>query len=334
MGPIARRAFLKVAGTAGLALATGCRARPSPAGDAARLPQAPAEIVVTPTGELYTQSYDAVPAVDPAQWSLTVDGLVQRPRTLGYAEVLAYPKRTALRTLECIGNPAGGALIGNPAWGGFDALELWSQVGILPQARRARFTAADGYQTSVELEWITRQGTLLVHEINGEALPERHGFPLRILMPGLYGQKMPKWLTRVEFIDEPSLGYWESRGWSDVAAVKTHSGIDRPVGLGLLPAAAVPVYGLAFAGLRRITRVEVRSDDGEWQAAELLQTDSPLVWTQWSYVWQATPGRHRLAVRAADESGFVQSSEASAPHAGAFPDGTDAIHEVVVAVGG
>lgn len=332
MGRIGRRAFLKVAGAAGLSLATGCRAAP-PDG-AARLPAPPAEILVTPTGELYTQSYDAVPVVDLAAWSLSIDGLVERPRTLSYAELLSYPRQTGLRTLECIGNPAGGALIGNPEWGGMEAGALWSEVGIRPQARRARFTAADGYQTAVDLEWIARPGTLLVYEINGEALPERHGFPLRILMPGLYGQKMPKWLTHIEFIDEPFLGYWESRGWSDVAAVRTHSSIDRPVGLGLLPAGDVPVFGLAFAGLRRITRVEVRVDDGAWQPAELLQAETPLVWTQWSFVWTAAPGRRRLAVRATDELGFVQSTESSSPLAGAFPDGNEAVHQVVVAVGG
>jgi hypothetical protein len=184
------------------------------------------------------------------------------------------------------------------------------------------------------MSWITQAGVLLVYEINGEPLPPAHGYPLRILMAGLYGQKMPKWLTNIEFIDERFLGYWESKGWSDIASVQTNSIVWQPRDLDVLPAGARPVYGVAFAGLRRITSVEVRVDDGDWIPAELLQDPSPLVWTQWSFEWIPAPGRHALAVRATDETGFTQTSEGGSLLSGAFPDGTDEIHRLVVTVEG
>jgi DMSO/TMAO reductase YedYZ molybdopterin-dependent catalytic subunit len=288
--------------------------------------------LITPTGELFVTSYSSAPRVDPAAWSLTVDGLVDRPLTLTYADLASFPKVESVRTLECIGNPVGGSLIGNPRWSGFLAQEIWDRVGIRPEAIRAKFTSADGYQTSVDLRWITQPDVLLVTEINGEPLPAAHGFPLRILMPGLYGQKMPKWLTRIEFIPEVFIGYWEGRGWSDEASVRTNSIIRQPRGLGALPPGAVPVFGVAFAGLRGITAVEIRIDEGDWQPAQLVQDPSPLVWTQWSFDWPAEAGAHRIAVRATDETGFVQNSDADTLLAGAFPDGTDDIHSVVVQV--
>lgn len=342
MDPMTRRAFLKVAGVASLALVAGCRAEPAPSEDGApdlaqlATPSAPppAELLITPTGDLYTQSYSSTPRVDPAAWHLTVDGLVERPLTLAYADLASFTKVETSRTLECIGNPVGGPLIGNPRWGGFFAQDLWERVGIRADAIRAKFTAADDYETSVDLEWITQPDVLLIYEINGEPLPAEHGFPLRILMPGLYGQKMPKWLTHIEFIPEIFVGYWESRGWSDVASVQTNSIVRQPRGLSPLAPGAVPVFGVAFAGLRRITAVEVRIDDGEWMPAQLVQDPSPLIWTQWSFDWPAESGSRRIAVRATDETGFVQNTEGGSLLAGAFPDGADDIHSVVVRVEG
>ncbi len=336
MGNLTRRGFIKIAGAAGLALLGGCVARQGSGpedGEQAIVP-VPEQILVTPTGELYVESYAEVPSVDLTSWRLTVDGLVASPLTLDYDDVLRMPKVVTMRTLECIGNPVGGSLIGNPIWGGFLAKDLWDRAGIAPGAVQAKFTAVDGYQTSVDLRWIVQPDVLMAYEINGEPLPAEHGFPLRILMPGLYGQKMPKWLQRIEFIDEPFLGYWESRGWSDEASILTHSMIRQPQSGRPLPAGRLPVFGIAFAGLRRIVAVEVRVDDGEWRSAELLQEDSPLVWTQWAFDWEAGPGEHRLAVRARDDQGFVQSSESGALREYPFPDGSNGIHEVVVSIVG
>jgi hypothetical protein len=251
---------------------------------------------------------------------------------LSLADLRAYPKIESTRTLECIGNPVGGPLIGNVVWGGMEAAALWEQVGIQPGAIRARFEAEDDYSTSVELKWITQPGVMLAYEINGEPLPPEHGYPLRILMPGLYGQKMPKWIREIEFIDHVHTGFWEARGWSDVASVQTNSIIRRPENLERVPAGNVPVFGVAFAGLRRIERVEVRIEDGEWMAAELLQDPSSLVWTQWSFDWPATAGSHKLSVRATDSEGFTQSTEGNSILSSSFPAGTDDIHAIVVSV--
>ena len=340
MDEMTRRTFLKVAGAAGAALLTGCRTRqPSSslsagaATSAGGLLPAPLEILITPAGSLYTQSYGGLPMVEPDDWRLRIHGLVTNERTLSLDDVRAFPKVESLRTLECIGNPVGGTLIGNVVWGGLDAGALWQEVGILPAATRAKFLAEDDYETSVELRWITQPGVLLVYELNGEPLPREHGFPLRILMPGLYGQKMPKWIRDIEFIDYDHQGYWESRGWSEVASVQTNAIVRQPEDLARLPLGSVPVFGVAFAGLRRITDVEVRIDDGAWSRAELLQADSTLVWTQWSFDWTAAEGRHTIAVRATDETGFVQTTESQSVLSGAFPDGTDDIHAVVVTAG-
>jgi DMSO/TMAO reductase YedYZ molybdopterin-dependent catalytic subunit len=339
MSSVSRRTFLKVAGAAGLALATGCKASPpvgAPESTAVEQTaglandEAPRSLILTSTGDLYVQSYGRVPQVDGQAWRLRIHGLVERPAELTLDDVRAFPRIEAVRTLECIGNPVGGPLIGNVAWSGFEAAALWDQVGIRPEALRARFSAEDDYSTSVELQWITQPGVVLVYEMNGEPLPPELGFSLRILMPGLYGQKMPKWIREVEFIDEPHLGYWETRGWSDVASVQTNSIIRQPQSLARVPAGQVPVFGVAFAGLRRITAVEVRIDDGDWQAAELLQDLSSLVWTQWSIDWPAAAGSHRIAVRATDEDGFVQSTEGDSILSSSFPAGTDHIHSLVV----
>ena len=342
MVEITRRTFLMVAGGAGAALLTGCAvvenetSAPAAGASAATAPAgglpAPTEILITPTGSLYTQSYSRPATVAADDWRLHVHGLVSQERTLGLAELRGFPKVESLRTLECIGNPVGGNLIGNVRWGGCEAAALWREVGILPRATRAKFEAEDDYQTSVELKWITQPGVLLVYEMNGEPLPREHGFPVRILMPGLYGQKMPKWIRDIEFIDYDHQGYWESRGWSDVASVQTNSIVRQPGDLDHRSAGSTPVFGVAFAGLRRITDVEVRIDEGDWTPADLLQDDSSLVWTQWSFDWAAAEGRHKIAVRATDETGFVQTTEGTSILSSAYPAGTDNIHAVVVTV--
>ena len=296
------------------------------------LPQPPGEILVIPADKLYEQSYSQVARVDVADWTLTIDGMVDKPLTLSYDDILSMPKVVDQRTLECIGNPVGGDLIGNVNWGGVYLKDVMQGMQVQEGARRARFTAADGYYTSVTLGWILQPGTLLAHEINGKPLTPAHGYPLRILMPGLYGQKMPKWITHIEFVDTDDLGYWEKQGWSDVASVQTNSQFDYPLNGASLPAGSVPVYGVAFAGRRDIAQVEVRVDDGVWQTAERLHGDSSLVWTQWAFDWQAKPGNHELLVRAADSDGFTQEEVASGTLSRAYPNGTDLIHSVKVRV--
>lgn len=360
MARLHRRAFLKIIATSTAALAAGCRAdepaSPLPPAPPAGTPGAssiitppasapatgalprdnlqlpPSEIVVTPVTELYTQSYGDIPTVDAATYLLTIDGLVENPMTLTLDQIKVLPPAEEMLTLECIGNPVGGRLIGNVVWKGFSLEQLLKQVKVKAGAIRAKFTAADAYQTSVELKWITQPGVLVAYEINGEPLPPEHGFPLRIRMPGLYGQKQPKWIQRIEFIDEVFHGYWESQGWSDVAAVRTNSKFIQPRNLARLDGDDIPVFGVAYAGTREITNVEVKIDDGDWQPAQLVRGDSPKVWTQWAFDWTADAGNHTLLVRATDADGFTQSVEASSIFSGAFPDGTDNIHKIVAKI--
>jgi DMSO/TMAO reductase YedYZ molybdopterin-dependent catalytic subunit len=340
MAWITRRRFLTGAAGTTLALIIGCAPRdgsgsvaePSTTQIDGEQGVAPDEIAVTPNDEFYlTQYSNPNPDVDIDAWSLKIDGLVDNPIVLNYDEVLALPSAEEMRTLECIGNPIGGDLIGNAVWKGFYLEALLKQVGIQPEAIRAQFAAVDGYQTSADLEWITQPRVLMAYEMNGEPLPLEHGFPLRILMPGLYGQKMPKWITNIHFTDSIKKGFWESRGWSDVASVQTNSQIWQPRNLNTVEGEVV-VYGIAYAAPREILKVELGINGEEWIEAELLKGPSPLFWTQWSAVWQAPPGDYVLSVRATDSEGFIQASEGSGVLQGAFPNGTNGIHDIAVSV--
>lgn len=342
MASITRRSFLL--GTAGttLALITGCAPRnesaPASEPSATRATEvpgaAPREIAVTSNSDFFVTFFrDANPTVDIDQWRLEIDGLVGHPMSLSYEEVRALPAVEEMRTLECIGNPVGGNQIGNALWKGFYLEELLKRAEVRAEAIRAQFGAADGYWTSVDLEWITQPGVLMAYEMNGEPLPPRHGYPLRILMPGLYGQKMPKWITNIHLSDEIVLGFWEDKGWSDVASVKTNSQIWQPRNLDAVEGEVI-VSGIAYAAPREIVRVELGVNNEEWIEAELLKGPSPLVWAQWSAVWQAAPGDYTLSVRATDSEGFTQVTGRSGLLAGAFPDGTDIVHDIVVSVAG
>jgi DMSO/TMAO reductase YedYZ molybdopterin-dependent catalytic subunit len=340
MTKITRRRFL--AGTTGttLALIIGCASPGNTPAEPSTTRQegdeggasAPDDVVITPTGEFYV-TYFSKPSVgvEIEDWRLTVDGLVDHPLTLSYPEVQALPAVEEMRTLECIGNPVGGNQIGNAVWKGFYLEELLKQAGIQEKAVRAQFKAADDYWTSVDLEWITQPGVLMAYEMNGEPLTPKHGYPLRILMPGLYGQKMPKWITRIQFTDEIVEGFWEGRGWSDVASVQTNSQIWQPRNLSTVDG-EVEVYGIAYAAPRDVVKVELGIDGERWIEAELVKGPSPLAWTQWRATWDAAPGDYVLSVRATDSEGFTQAAAGLGVLEGAYPDGTNAIHDVVVSV--
>jgi len=367
MKHLSRRSFLKVAGA--LALSAGCKAQVTsptatakptvvtsvpatqvnptstapikpthvPTATASKaiavdLASLPPGIQITPTSELYRQSYSTTPAVDTASWRLVIDGLVENPISLTLDEIKAMPAVEEVRTLECIGNPVGGALIGTVVWKGIYLRTLLKDIKVNLAALRAKFEAADEYSTAVDLEWILQPNTLLIYEMNGEPLTPDHGYPLRILMPGLYGQKNPKWLTHIEFIDTDYQGYWEKQGWSDVAEVMTNSIITEPLSLAQLPHQTAPILGLAFAGNRKIAWVDVQIDDGDWLPAKLLQTDSNLIWTQWTFNWEAVVGKHTVSVRATDEIGFTQHEKGHSVIGDAFPAGTSNIHSIIVNV--
>ena len=304
--------------------------KPTPTARPAPSP-APDKILITSNADFYKQSYSAVPNVDPSSWSLTINGLVSRPLTLTLDEVRALSAVEIMRTLECIGNPVGGPLIGNAVWKGTYLKPLLDEVGIQSSAIRIKFEAADGYHTAVDLKFIDDPRSFLAYEMNGEPLSPEHGFPLRLFFPGSYGQKMPKWVTRLELIDYAHAGYWEGHGWSDTAQVKTNSIIDEPHTGAMLATGTIPIYGVAYAGQRDIVNVDVKIGDDEWREAQLLHGPTNEVWTQWSLDW--TPpqtGNHKISVRATDATGFTQW--AAAKLLDVFPAGSDAIHSIFVKV--
>ena len=172
--------------------------------------------------------------------------------------------------------------------------------------------------------------TLLVYEMNGEPLPVEHGFPLRIYIPDHYGMKQPKWIIRMEAIDHKGKGYWVDRGWNERAIVKTTSVVDSIAAGDVVPQSRiVPVGGIAYAGARGISKVEVQVDNGLWEAAELRNPAlSPLTWVQWRFQWQAEEGRHTFRVRAYDGTGTLQEIGPNSPH----PDGATGIHSKSVRI--
>jgi DMSO/TMAO reductase YedYZ molybdopterin-dependent catalytic subunit len=301
----------------------------------------PASVPVTDISKLYEKSFRLVPKADQlSDFTLTIDGLVESPLTLTIQDLRALPSIESMRVLQCIGNPVGGSLVGNLNWQGTLLAPLLARAKIKPTATHALFKAADGYTTSVELKWITQEDSLLVYGANGADLPIEHGHPLRLLMRGLYGQKMPKWITNITFADHDKLGYWEgpSYEWSNIASVKTNSRLFEP-DRRLDFTNPIRIEGMAFGGGRAITAVEVSVNgmgrDAVWYPATLIKPPTPLAWTWWVYDWQPTaPGDYKVAVRAYDETGYYQSEPATGLMAGAYPNGTNAIHVQAVTLQG
>jgi DMSO/TMAO reductase YedYZ molybdopterin-dependent catalytic subunit len=277
---------------------------------------------VTPTDDFYTVSKNAFdPAVDRASWKLEVSGLVEQPYALTYGELTALPAIEQYATLACISNEVGGDLIGNALWRGVSLKALLEQAGLKPGVVDVVLRAADGYADSIPLERALQEGTILAYEMNRAPLNSQHGFPVRLIVPGIYGMKNVKWLTGVEAVDFDFKGYWQARGWDDRAEYKTMSRIDAPNG-GVRGRATIA--GVAFAGDREVSKVEVSTDAGEtWEAAEIKPALSGFSWVLWHKEWtDPTPGEHTLVARATDGRGVVQTQRRAAP----IPDGASGYH--------
>jgi len=270
-------------------------------------------------------------------WSLTLKGLVRQPLELTWADIQALPAVEVMRTLECIGNPVGGHLIGNAIWKGVSLAALLDWAGVKPGATHVIMDGADEYFTSLPLAKVQSEQALLAYEMNGAPLTPQHGFPLRALIPGVYGQKQPKWLLNIEVTDHYQVGTWEKKGWSDTAIIQVNSRIDEPRGSVAADVERLLISGIAFSDESGIHRVEVSTDDGEnWERATVLPGPTPTVWTAW-YSWWERPaaGRYALRVRATDGHGTRQGDESGRLRilGGAFPNGTSDIHRIVVTVG-
>ncbi|HJQ26683.1 MAG TPA: molybdopterin-dependent oxidoreductase [Blastocatellia bacterium] len=268
---------------------------------------------VTPAKDFYVVSKNAFdPEVDATRWRLEIAGLVETPIRLTYDDLKSMPAVEQYATLCCISNEVGGDLIGNALWRGVRLKDLLQKAGVRPGVVDIALRASDDYLDSIPLDRAMQDGTLLVYEMNGEPLTPAHGYPLRLLVPGIYGMKNVKWITRLEAIDYDLKGYWQRRGWDDRAEYKTMSRIDAPAGN---VKGEASIAGVAFAGDRGISKVEVSTDGGAtWEPAEIKPALSPFTWVLWQKRWTAqTAGKHRLVVRATDGRGNLQSSQYAPP---------------------
>jgi len=272
-----------------------------------------------------------VPLLDTAGWSLKVHGMVDKEVTIDWATLVSKPLQDALVTLMCVSNEVGGDLTGNAVWTGWPVRELLKMAGPKAGADMVLSTSSDGWTAGTPLSVLTDdRNALLAIAMNGEPLPPEHGFPVRLVVPGLYGYvSATKWVTELKvttFADDE--GYWTPRGWSARGPVKTESRIDVPRGGERVKAGAVAIAGIAWAQHRGIKAVEVRVDDGPWQPARLAVEPTVDSWRQWVLPWQAAKGSHTITVRATDTEGVVQT-EAQAPPP---PDGATGWHTITVNV--
>jgi Oxidoreductase molybdopterin binding domain/Mo-co oxidoreductase dimerisation domain len=274
------------------------------------------------SNHFFRQQIRQTPSINAAYWSFTLRGLVDLPLFLSYNDLLAMPSVETLCTIACIGSPADASLIGNAVWQGVTFQTLLDELTVQPATRYANFFATDGYATSIPFDKLP--GALLVYGMNGEMLPQEHGFPARLIVPGLYGYKMPKWIQRVELAADPVIGVWEKRGWSAVGEVQTTSAILSPRHLETM-SGAITFSGIAYAGNRPITNVEISIDDGPWMPVPFQQEDRGH-WAQWSIDWRPyMPGDYGVRVRATDGTGFTQPGETPI-----FPNGSTTIHSIIV----
>jgi DMSO/TMAO reductase YedYZ molybdopterin-dependent catalytic subunit len=285
---------------------------------------------ITPNEEFYITSYRSPPTIRIRDWSLSIKGLVERPITLTYDQLLAKPTVSQTVTLECVGNTVAGEFISTAVWEGVPLRSLLEEAGTRPDAYDVVFRAADGYSDSIRLDRAVAGDVMIAHKMNGVPLPLGHGFPARAIVPGVYGMKNVQWLTEIEVVLQDYKGYYAKKGWTDEAVIKTTSRIDVPEHGSKLKGFRHKVEGLAFAGTRGIRLVEISTDGGEhWTPAAL---DAPLSfasWVFWHYDWTVPkPGYYTLVVRTTDETGALQTSIEQDP----APDGATGLHEVTITV--
>src|SRR5881398_3379364 len=271
---------------------------------------------ITPNDLFYCVTKNVVdPRVDVDLWHLEIGGLVQNPATWRFQDLIGFKPTTQETTLMCISNGLDAGLISNAVWKGLLLRDLLDQAGVMANAARVRLHGVDNYTDTVPLEKAMEPTTLLAYEMNGAPLPDRHGYPMRVIVPGYFGEKNVKWLTKIEVTDAKAKGFYEAQGWGPDFIVPTRSRIDVPddwafVSLSKLTA-PIEVKGIAFGGNRGISRVEFSFDDGQtWSDAEIYYSGGNLAWSLWKAQWTPAPvGDYPLLVRATDGEGDVQEWE-------------------------
>jgi DMSO/TMAO reductase YedYZ molybdopterin-dependent catalytic subunit len=295
---------------------------------AARAPGPTPEI--TANKDFYIVSKNLIdPAVDGNAWRLRVGGAVKTMLDLKYVDVLAMPAVEQYTTLQCISNEVGGDLMSSALWKGVPLRMVLDLAGVQPSAAFVSFRSNDDYSDTIPLDFARQDGVVLAYEMNGERLPDKHGFPLRMLSPGKYGMKHPKWITEIALLDKETLGYWQQRGWDQTARMNTSTRIDTPRDGDDISGSVYRINGIAFAGNRGISRVEVSTDGGkEWQDAALKPALSPYAWALWYYDWTNVPqsGRAAIVARATDGTGDPQIPNEAPP----YPSGATGYPRVTV----
>ena len=302
-------------------------------------PELPADAAVADQTHFVTSNNDfyridtalIVPQVDPDTWTLRIHGRVKNEITLTYAQLLARPMIERYITLACVSNEVGGDLISNARFLGVPLKDLLEEAQPDTGADQVVGRAVDGFTTGAPTAALMDgRDAMIAVGMNGEPLPVEHGFPARVVVPGLYGYvSATKWVSELQLssFDEFD-AYWIPRGWSQQAPIKTESRIDTPRDGGTKSGGQIVVAGVAWAQRRGISKVEVRVDDGEWRPATLDAVPSIDTWRQWQWTWNATAGEHRLQVRATDNAGMTQTDAEAAP----APDGATGYHTIKVKI--
>ncbi|ABK04782.1 oxidoreductase, molybdopterin binding protein [Arthrobacter sp. FB24] len=287
---------------------------------------------ITPNNEFYRiDTALSVPEINAEEWELRVHGLVEQEVTLTFQDLLDAELIESHVTLTCVSNPVGGNLAGNAKWLGLPLREVLKMARPKDGADMVLSTSEDGFSASTPLEVLQDdRDAMLAIGMNGEPLPLEHGYPVRMVVPGLYGfVSATKWVVDLEvtrFAD--SKAYWTDRGWSERGPIKTMARVEVPKSFAQVPVGKVAIGGTAWAQTRGITKVEVQIDNGPWTEAVLSTEASVVTWRQWSFEWDATPGPHYIKARATDGTGEVQTDKRADP----VPDGASGWQSVMVTV--
>jgi DMSO/TMAO reductase YedYZ molybdopterin-dependent catalytic subunit len=286
---------------------------------------------VTPTDDFYRiDTAQRVPVVDVDSWRLRVTGMVDRELEVSYAQILERDLVELPITMQCVSNEVGGELIGTARWLGFPLADLLAEAGVQAGAEQVMTESVDGFTAGFPVaDVLDGRNALVVVGMNGKPLPPEHGYPVRLVVPGLYGYvSCTKWLSELRLTTWEEEGFWIPRGWSRLGPIKTQSRIDVPRQGAEVAAGTVAVAGVAWAPIRGIATVEVRVDDGPWQQAVLGPSSSDDTWVQWWWSWEAAAGERTLTVRATDNDGEVQTAAVAPP----APDGATGRHTIRIDV--
>jgi DMSO/TMAO reductase YedYZ molybdopterin-dependent catalytic subunit len=328
---LSRRALFKLAGLTSLGLGfPGCDM-----GSMFAVP--PRETTYfTSNDKFYTvnfmdASYNFTRDLDVEQWKMGVKGAVERPVVMKWRDLLNRESFDQAVTLMCIDTLPGGSSLGTAMWRGISLKKLLQDIGADEDtARDVIFRASDGYSDSIPFSRAMEDDVMLAYLMNGEKLPKDHGFPVRLIVPGLYGIKNVKWITEIEVYNGDYLGYWQQKGWTDDGTIHIFSRIDSPGHYQSLQGPQQRLRGIAYGGPESISEVQLSFDQEKtWVPAEIEPPLSPLTWVIWNYDWSPPkPGKHMVSVRAIDTKGKIQTSEITRPQ----PAGATGLHSIVLDV--